>query len=225
MSWIDEGYLISKTKYNENSIIAEFFTNFHGKCSGIIFGGSSRKIKNYMQIGNKFHLNCNNKVEGRINTFKVEILKPISPNFFDNKNKLMCISSVMSLVKILTVEAQENKKVYKDIESFLNNLDDIYWLNKYIFWELNLLKHLGYDLDIENIVSFEIINNKKKYFVKSNSTIKYVPNFLVEKNNVTDQKSLILGLKIITDYLNKSVLSINNISHPLARINFINSLD
>ena len=84
MSWIDEGYLISKTKYNENSIIAEFFTNFHGKCSGIIFGGSSRKIKNYMQIGNKFHLNCNNKVEGRINTFKVEILKPISPNFFDN---------------------------------------------------------------------------------------------------------------------------------------------
>ena len=30
MQWNDIGYLISKTRYNENSLIAEFFTEFHG---------------------------------------------------------------------------------------------------------------------------------------------------------------------------------------------------
>ena len=37
MNWDDEGFLLSKSKYNENSIIAEIFTKNNGKISGIIF--------------------------------------------------------------------------------------------------------------------------------------------------------------------------------------------
>ena len=73
MNWIDEGYLISKNNYNETSIIADIFTKEHGKCSGIIFGGTSKKIRNYLQIGNKLHINYNYKNEGKTGYFKVEI--------------------------------------------------------------------------------------------------------------------------------------------------------
>ena len=45
MHWHDEGYLLSKNNFNENSIIIETFTLRHGKCSGIVYGGSSRKQK------------------------------------------------------------------------------------------------------------------------------------------------------------------------------------
>ena len=38
MIWDDVGFLLSKNKYNENSLIAEVFTIDHGKVSGIIFG-------------------------------------------------------------------------------------------------------------------------------------------------------------------------------------------
>ena len=31
MIWDDKGYLISKFKYNENSVIADFFTLNHGR--------------------------------------------------------------------------------------------------------------------------------------------------------------------------------------------------
>ena len=85
MHWDDIGYLISKNKYNENSIIAEIYTENHGKCSGIIFGASSKKIKNYLQIGNKIHVNNSTKTEGRIGYFKVEILKATTPLYFDDK--------------------------------------------------------------------------------------------------------------------------------------------
>ena len=57
MNWIDQGFLLSKSRYNENSIITEIYTQYHGKVSGIIFGASSKKIKNYLQIGNKIYLN------------------------------------------------------------------------------------------------------------------------------------------------------------------------
>ena len=46
MNWNDSGFLLSKNKYNENSIIAEIFTENYGKHSGLIFGASSKKIKN-----------------------------------------------------------------------------------------------------------------------------------------------------------------------------------
>ena len=74
MNWDDSGYLISKNRYNENSLIAEIFTKNHGKISGIIFGGTSKKIKNYLQIGNKLFVNYNAKNEIRIGYFKIEIL-------------------------------------------------------------------------------------------------------------------------------------------------------
>ena len=58
MNWIDQGFLVSKSRYSENSIIAELYTLDRGKVSGIIFGGTSKKIKNYLQVGNKLHEAC-----------------------------------------------------------------------------------------------------------------------------------------------------------------------
>ena len=52
IQWKDEGYLLSNNNYSENSVIIEVFTLNHGKCSGIVYGGTSRKIKNYLQLGN-----------------------------------------------------------------------------------------------------------------------------------------------------------------------------
>ena len=225
MNWIDEGYLISKNNYNENSIIADIFTKEHGKCSGIIFGGTSKKVRNYLQIGNKLHINYNYKNEGKTGFFKVEILKANTPLYFDDKKKLMCISSAMSLVKLLTVEFQKNINIFESIEIFFNDLSSDQWLKNYIFWELNLLKFLGYDLNLKNIVSSKNENNQLKYIVKSSSVEKLVPNFLIEKNtDDTDYDTLLSGLKLVTDYLQKSILIPNNISQPYPRVNFINIL-
>ena len=159
MNWSDEGFLLSKNRYNENSLIVEIFTKEKGKVSGIIFGGTSKKIKNYLQIGNKLHVNYNSKNENRIGYFKVEILSAYSPLYFDDKQKLSCLTSAMNLIKILTADAQSNEKVFFIIQNFFLILQDKNWLKKYIFWELELLKILGYDLELENIVEKDTENN------------------------------------------------------------------
>ena len=152
MNWIDEGFLINKNRYSENSLIAEIYTKDRGKISGIIFGGTSKKIKNYLQIGNKLYVNYNSKSENRIGYFKIEIQKPFSPFYFDNIQKLSCISSAMNLVRLLTAESQMNQNVYLLLENFYILLNDDNWIQKYIFWELDLFRILGYDLDLTNLV-------------------------------------------------------------------------
>ena len=223
MIWSDCGYLLSKNKFGENSIIAEFFTENHGKISGVIYGATSKKIRNYIQIGNKFHINYNSKNENKLGYLNIEIEKILTPLFFEDKKKLSCIVSSLSLVKLLTVDNQSNANIYKLIQDFYNFLENKNWINKLIFWELELLKLIGYDLELKNIVKEEIIDDKKLYFVSSSDEKKYIPNFLVEKNNeVVDFNQMFTGLKLISDYLEKSILRPNNISHPKSRIEFLN---
>ena len=225
MNWIDECFLISKNRYSENSLIAEIYTRDRGKVSGIIFGGTSKKIKNYLQIGNRLHINFNSKSDNRIGNFKVEILNAYSPLYFDHKQKLSCITSATNLIKILTVDSQSNFKVYQIIENLFLILNDKDWLKKYIFWELDLLKVLGYDLELKNLVEKDIVDNKTIYFATSSTEKKYVPNFLIEKDiEVNDLKTLLNGLKLVGDYLDKTILKPNNINYPSSRLLFINSL-
>ena len=225
MNWIDQGFLVSKTRYSENSIIAELYTLDRGKVSGVIFGGTSKKIKNYLQVGNKLHVNYNSKNDNRMGYFKIEILNAYSPFYFDHKQKLSCITSAMNLIKILTAEAQTNKKVYSLIEDLFNLLNDQNWLKKYIFWELELLKLLGYDLELENLVEKNLEDNKTVYFATSYTEKKYVPNFLIEKDlEVTDINILLSGLKLVGDYLDKTILKPNNLNYPNSRVIFLNSL-
>ena len=166
MIWDDSGYLIYKNKYNENSLIAEIYTEEHGKTSGIIFGGTSKKLKNYLQIGNKVYVNYNSKSENKIGYFKIEIQDPLSPFYFDNQKKLLCITSAMNLIRILTAESQKNLKIYKLIDNFYNILELDDWIKNYIFWELELFKLIGYDLEIETLVDKRIIGNQIKYISK-----------------------------------------------------------
>ena len=225
MNWNDSGFLLSKNKYNENSIIAEIFTENHGKCSGIIFGATSKKIKNYLQTGNMLHINYTYKNDGKIGYFKVEILKALSPLYFDNKKKLMCLSSAMNLIKLLTAESQENSKIFKLINDFFVILASKNWVKEYIFWELKLLKLVGFDLELNKMVNKEIINNKTTYYVQSSTEKKIVPNFLVDLDyDELDNNNLLNGLKLVGDYLEKNILIPNNLNYPTPRLDFINIL-
>jgi DNA repair protein RecO (recombination protein O) len=148
-----------------------------------------------------------------------------SPLYFDHKQKLSCITSAINLIKILTADSQSNIKVYQIIENLFLILNDKDWLKKYIFWELDLLKVIGYDLELENLVEKDIVEDKTIYYAISSTEKKYVPNFLIEKDvEVNDLKVLLSGLKLVGDYLDKTILKPNNLNYPNSRLLFINSL-
>ena len=225
MIWDDLGFLLSKNKYNENSLIVEIFTKNHGKVSGIIFGATSKKIKNYLQIGNQLYVNYNSKSENRSGFFKVEIQKAYSARYFDDSNKLNCLSSAMNLIKLLTADSQTNIKIYDLINEFYIILSENEWLKKYIFWELKLLSILGYNLDLESMVNKKVIKNKTLYVAESSTEKKIVPNFFIDKKvTVNDLNILLDGLKLVGDYMDKTILKPNNINYPISRNQFVNSL-
>ena len=131
----------------------------------------------------------------------------------------------MSMVKLLTVELQENLNIYKSLDNLFNILNDDTWLKNYILWELNFFKLIGYDLSLKNIISVDHEKGEKIYYVKSKNIKKIIPNFLIETNlNPKNNLDLINGLKLASDYLEKSILRPNNINYPKSRLAFIELL-
>ena len=156
-----------------NSIFIETFTSDHGKYTGVVYGGSSKKQKRNFQIGNKILLDWKSKNENRSGYFKVELIKPISPFFFDDKKRSACILSATSILKILLPERQTNKKVYKLFENMLIDLRSENWIRLYINWELSLIKELGYETNLKTNYN----NDTKKALTFNRSLL--MENFII----------------------------------------------
>ena len=189
MYWKDEGYLLSKNNFDENSIIIETFTSDHGKYSGIVYGGSSKKQKRNFQIGNKILLDWKSKNENRSGYFKVELIKPISPFFFDDKKRSVCILSATSILKILLPERQTNKKVYNSFENMLSDLRSQNWIKLYINWELSLIKELGYETNL-----------KINYNDDTKKALTFNRNLLMENFIIPNKLKLPLFRNILENY-------------------------
>ena len=193
MYWTDEGYLLSKNNFDENSLIIEVFTLKHGKYTGIVYGGSSRKQKKNFQVGNKIFLNWKSKGENKSGYFNVELLEPISPFFFDDKKKSALILSATSILKILLPERQLNEKIYRSFEKMLNNLGMKNWIELYIFWELSLIKELGYEIEL-------LSSNKKD--PQNNSIVELNDKHLKVPRMISENSSEIKNKKEIKEALN-----------------------
>ena len=159
MIWEDECYLLSKRKFRENANIINIFTKEKGKVDGIVYGGTSRKIRNYLQISNKLFVSHSSKNENKIGYFKTELIKPISPLYFNDKERTSALISICSLLNTLLPESQQNKKIYNSFEKLINSINLENWIFIYIFFELNLIKELGYDTNLGQYSSSESKNN------------------------------------------------------------------
>ena len=219
MSWDDECYLLSKRKFRENANIINVFTSKKGRVAGIVYGGTSRKIRNYLQISNKLFVSHNVKGENKIGYLKTELIKPVSPLYFSDKERTTALISVCSLLNVLLPESQPNKNIYNSFENLINSLNLENWIYLYIFFELNLIKELGYDTNLgQNKFKNIDINDSNK--VKIDSYIYDVPNFLILKkipgisSNILIKKSLNFTRYILQ---NKFFIP-NNILFPKSRV-------
>jgi DNA repair protein RecO (recombination protein O) len=219
MNWEDECYLLSKRKFRENGTIINIFSSKKGKIAGIVYGGNSRKIRNYLQIGNKLFVIYNSKNENKLGYFKTELIKAISPKYFNDKERSAAIISLCSLLNLLLPESQLNLSVHQSFEKMINSLNYSNWIILYILFEIKLIKDLGYDT---NLTIFQkSVDGHNDFKIVNIDGYKYeVPTFLIyqqipkQLTNELIKKSLFFTRSI---FINKFFLP-NNLIFPKSRI-------
>ena len=218
MNWEDECYLLSKRKFRENANIINVFSKNRGKVSGVVYGGNSRKIKNYLQISNKLYINHNAKNENRLGYFKTELVKPISPLYFNDKERSSALLSLSSILNMLLPDSQPNQNIYKSFEEFVNSINLDNWVILYIFLELSLIKDLGYDPNLEQFKKNKSESDFQK--IKIDTFTYDVPLYLIQ-NKIPDNlsKNLIkASLNFTRNIIQNRFFLPNNLLFPKSRI-------
>ena len=218
MNWEDECYLLSKRKLRENANIINVFSQSKGKVTGVVYGGNSRKIRNYLQLSNKLFIIHHSKSENKLGYFKTELLKPISPLYFNDKERTSALLSLCSILNVLLPESQPNKNIYKSFENFINSINLKNWIFLYVYFELNLIKDLGFDTNFDKFKNDIKGDQVKK--IKIDNFIYEIPEFLISRTvpqNISNdliKKSLYFTRNII---LNKFFIP-NSLTFPRSRI-------
>ena len=219
MIWEDECYLLSKRKFRENANIINIFTEKKGRVDGIVYGGNSRKIRNFLQISNKLFVSYNARNENKIGYLKTELIKPVSPLYFNDKERTSALISICSLLNVLLPESQPNKNIYNSFENLITSLNLDNWIYLYIFFELNLIKELGYDTNLgQNKFNNININGSNK--IKIDGYIYEVPNFLILKKIPSNFSNILINKSLnFTRYVMQNKFFIpNNILFPKSRV-------
>ncbi len=218
MNWEDECFLLSKRKFRENANIINIFSPHKGKVTGVVYGGNSRKIRNYLQISNKLFITHNSKSENKIGYFKTELIKPVSPMYFDDKERTSALISLCSILNRLLPEGQPNLNIYKSYDNFIKSIDLENWIILYIFFELNLIKDLGYDPNLSKYNNVKFSEHIRK--IKIDNFTYEVPEYLISKkppekiSNFLIKKSLYFTRNIIQ---NRFYIP-NNLPFPKSRV-------
>ena len=81
-------------------------------------------MKNYLQISNKLFVSHTSKSENKMGYFKTELMiKPISPLYFNDKERTSALISVCSILNILLPVSQPNKKIYNSFEKLISSIN------------------------------------------------------------------------------------------------------
>tara|TARA_B100000029_G_C17405515_1_gene898726 strand:+ start:74 stop:751 length:678 start_codon:yes stop_codon:yes gene_type:complete len=217
MNWQDEGYIVAKKKFRENAIILEVFTKNFGKVSGIVYGGTSRKIKNYLQLSNKIFVIYNSKADNRLGYFRTELIEAISPKYFNDQKKTICLNSLSSIIKILLPENEVQKKVYQSLDIFFNKLEEKNWPLYYLNWEIDLIRDLGFGFNVDSN-KLSTSEEKKIFNIKVDDVEYKVPSFIISKNfENTNMQDVCNGLNFSRNLMENKFFAPNNLRFPYSR--------
>ena len=84
----------------------------------------------------------------------------------NNYQNLNCLLAWVNILRVTLPELQSYKNIYNSFSNFLKKLkfnED--WIFDYIFWEIDLLKELGFDMNLKSDLALR--HNDKKNMLKA----------------------------------------------------------
>lgn len=238
MLFSDEGYIINLRRHGENSLILTLLTKEHGKVSGYVKGGLSKKQLGVFQLGNAVSFNAYSRLEENMPQFRgVELTGAYAVSFMADHQKLALLRAFCELMNSCLPEKEPLEFLGGYVEDFMQSLDQPDWLVKYSFIEFYLLQFLGIGLDLSECAATGRHDDLAYVSPKSGKAVcreagapyrdklfKY-PFAVVDKNVTPDLDQTADLLKMTEYFLNKNFFQIHNLKFPNNRANLLHILN
>lgn len=152
MNWSDDGIILGGRRFGEGGLILDVLTAAHGRRSGLVYGGASRKRRAQYEAGNTIALAWSGRLDDQLGRFDVaESRRERASHLLEDAAALAAISSITAILRASMNEGDAaGSNLYEATVLLLDELGnpDV-WPALYVRWELGLLSALGFGLDLE----------------------------------------------------------------------------
>lgn len=156
MDWRDEGVLLTLRRHGESAVIIDVLTAAHGRHSGVVRGGASRRMTPHLQPGAQLDLEWRARLEDHLGAYRVEPIRSRAAALMADGDALAALSSVAALLTAYLPEREPYPALYAATVGLLDRLGGGAggpsapggWRAAYVGWEVMLLAELGYPLDL-----------------------------------------------------------------------------
>lgn len=151
MEWNDDAIVLSSKPLGESGTILELLTRDHGRHSGLVRGGASRRVKPTLQPGNSVHVGWRARLEEHLGSFTCELARARAGELMDSRQALAGLNAFTAMTCAAMPEREAHAPVFLSGEILLDAMmayDAAHWLPLYVRWEAGLLEALGFGLDL-----------------------------------------------------------------------------
>ena len=151
MEWNDDAIVLSVRPHGETSAIVETLTREHGRHSGLVRGGASRRVKAVLQPGNTLHAQWRARLSDHLGNFSLELSLGRAGAMIESRDALLGLNAFTSVASAALPEREPHAPVYAAAEILLDAImtsDFEHWAPLYVRWEAGLLNELGFGLDL-----------------------------------------------------------------------------
>lgn len=149
MSFDDHGVILDARAHGETAAVAHIFTEHHGVCAGLVYGGQGRRMRPVLQPGNEVKLEWKGRGES-LGHFTLELTRARAGEAMGERLSLAALSSAAALARAVLPEREAHQPSYHALAVLLDHLSEPeIWPALMARWELGLLSELGFGLTLD----------------------------------------------------------------------------
>jgi DNA repair protein RecO (recombination protein O) len=229
IEWQDTGIVLSVRPHGENGGIVSLLTAAHGRTAGYVYGATSTKSRGVLEIGNVVSARWQARAHDRLGTYTLELEKSYAADVITESTRLTALQSACALADKTLPEHEVHPAVFNGTMALLDSFQGDLWGVSYIFWEIGLLKELGFGLDLTRCVATGAVDNLIYVSPKSGCAVSgaageiykekllQLPPFLRGEARF-DEEDILSGLKLTGHFLLNRVFSLANANLPEPRL-------
>ncbi len=236
MEWSDHGIVLASRLHGETGLVVSLLTRLHGRHSGFVAGGISRKARPTWQPGNLVEVSWRAKLSEQLGYYTGELREAHAARAMDDATELAGLSAACSLVDAALPEREPHPAIYDGFEALLGALGHPGWPAIYVRLELGVLQELGFGLDLEKCAATGATDDLGYVSPKTGRAVSRaaagpyrekllaLPAFLSTGGLPADGAELRQGLDLTGYFLERHVFWPHNKPLPPARARFMETL-
>lgn len=228
--WSDHGYVLSVRAHGEGGGVVSVLTEHHGRHAGYVHGAQSTRKRALLEPGTKVSVEWKSRIADQLGTMTVEQERGLPAGIFDDPLKLSALMSACALCDDTLPEREGHPGLYHGFETLRDIMSEDIWAAAYIYWEIALLKELGFGLDLTRCAGGGDSRTLAYVSPKSGRAVSYavaepykdklleLPAFLKPNGGPLDDAEILKGLMMTGYFLEHWVFAQHTRGVPDARL-------